>query len=188
MPNCGEAGVLGALCGVIGSLQPMETLKCLLGLGESLRGQLLTYGALDARFQTLNLPRDPDCPLCGRAPTIRELRDTAATCPPPAGNFPVMNTDPVPLEVSVEQAKSLLDADPTVLLIDVREPFECDICRLERSTAIPLQQLPKNLAALPRDRRILVHCHHGGRSLRATQFLRTQGFPAVSNVAGGIDA
>jgi rhodanese-related sulfurtransferase len=94
-----------------------------------------------------------------------------------------------PLELSVEETQRLLNATPgAVVLIDVREPHEVELCRITGATLIPMRQIPEQVATLPRDKHLLIHCHHGGRSLRVTQFLRANGFTAVSNVAGGIDA
>jgi len=100
-----------------------------------------------------------------------------------------MTDSATPLEISVEETRRLLDEQSdAVLLIDVREPFELDICRIAEAEPIPMRQIPGRLDALPRERRLLVLCHHGGRSLRVTEYLRAQGFERVSNVAGGIDA
>jgi rhodanese-related sulfurtransferase len=99
-----------------------------------------------------------------------------------------MQTD-VPLEISVSEAKRLVDAgDKTVEVIDVREPFERDLCAIAGSTHIPMRQIPEHVPTLPKDKHLLIYCHHGGRSMRVTQFLRAQGFTRVTNVAGGIDA
>ncbi len=189
VPGCGEAGVLGALCGVIGSLQALEVVKLITGAGEPLRGRLMTYNGLTQQFQTLSLPRDPHCPLCGAAPTIRELRAEtySPTCAPTAS--PTMDNTDYPLEISVTEAKRLLaDEACTALLIDVREPYETAICMVKGAELIPMRQIPERMHDLPRDEHLLVMCHHGGRSMKITEFLRTQGFTAVSNVAGGIDA
>jgi adenylyltransferase/sulfurtransferase len=190
VPNCGEAGVLGALCGVIGSLQALEALKLVTGIGEPLLGHLLTYDALGQNFSTLKIPRAPACRACGPRPDITAL-DPARydfTCTPsPASPMP----DPaeIPLELSVEAAHHLLSTAPAAtVLIDVREPYEVEICALPGARAIPMRQIPENLGALPRDQHLLIHCHHGSRSLRVTEYLRAQGFARVSNVAGGIDA
>jgi adenylyltransferase/sulfurtransferase len=195
VPNCGEAGVLGALCGVIGSLQALEAVKLIVGFGEPLIGRLLTYDALGQRFATLALPRDPGCPLCGNAPTITGLaeKNHRATCAHPAvrTDLPAMSAEEHPLEISVEETQRLLAADPAgdrVQLLDVREPHEVEIARLPRAQHIPMRQIPERIAELPRDKHLLVHCHHGGRSLRVTEFLRSKGLNAVSNVGGGIDA
>lgn len=98
-------------------------------------------------------------------------------------------SDTHPLELSVEETKRLLEEKPgSVVLIDVREPHEVALCRIEGAQHIPMRQIPEHVGALPKDKHLLIHCHHGGRSLRVTQFLRTNGYDAVSNVAGGIDA
>ncbi|MBS0631044.1 MAG: molybdopterin-synthase adenylyltransferase MoeB [Verrucomicrobia bacterium] len=185
VPGCGEAGVLGALCGVIGSLQALEVLKLITGLGSPLTGRLLTYDALAPQVQTLSLPRDPHCPLCGSSPTIRTLPTCTAACATP----PSMSTEAHPLEVTVTEARQLLDtaADRT-LLVDVREPFEIEICQIKDAELIPLRQIPEHVGALPKDKHLLMLCHHGRRSLNATEFLRANGYTAVSSIAGGIDA
>jgi len=190
VPGCGEAGVLGALCGVIGSLQALETIKLIAGIGEPLRGRLLTYDALRQQFQTLQLPRDPGCPLCGSQPSLRALAPecyaaTACALSP----APSMSEAEFPLEISVTEAKQLRDAAPDrTRIIDVREPYELEICQIAGAAHIPMRQIPEHLDTLPRDRHLLILCHAGGRSRRITEFLRAHGFTAVSNIAGGIDA
>jgi adenylyltransferase/sulfurtransferase len=188
VPSCGETGVLGALCGVIGSLQALETIKLIAGIGEVLRGRVLTYDALRQQVHTLRLPRDPDCPLCGSHPSLRSLSPApmpAETCIP----APPMSETEFPLEVSVVEAKTLLESAPDrTVIIDVREPHELAICRLPRAEHIPMREIPGRLDLLPRDKRLLILCHSGGRSHRVTAFLRARGLPAVSNIVGGIDA
>lgn len=182
VPGCGEAGVLGALCGVIGSLQALEVVKLVTGIGEPLRGRLLTYDALAQRFQTFTLPRDPTCPACGapRSAPAHITREAPS---------PLMPDSEHPLELSVHDAKRLLDTGgDRVALIDVREPWEADICRVAGSELIPMRQVPEQLTTLPRDRHLLVMCHHGSRSRNVTDFLRAHGFTAVSNISGGIAA
>jgi len=195
VPNCGEAGVLGALCGVIGSLQALETIKVLLALGEPLRGRLQLFDALAATFRTVKLARDPDCPLCGTAPRIHELGPDAyargcapSAAPSPASsNATVMPNDSNSLEISPAEARKLLDQNRAALL-DVREPFEHAICQVAGSQLLPMGEVPAAVGRLARDRPLLILCHHGGRSLRVTQFLRAQGFSHATNVRGGIDA
>ncbi len=188
IPNCAEAGVVGALCGVIGSLQAMEALKLLANFGEPLLGRLLTYDALSQRFNTISLPRDPDCPLCGVHPRIQTLQLENVSCQSPAPSSS-MSDHSVPLEISVEETRQLLQNSPdTVALIDVRESHERAICRIEGAIHIPMRQIPEQLDELPRNKHLLIQCHHGGRSMRVTEFLRSRGFTDVSNVAGGIDA
>ncbi len=189
VPACGEAGVLGALCGVIGSLQAIEAVKYLLGIGESLRGRLLVFDALAAQFRVLNLPRDPGCPLCGPAPRIRRIdpAEYGSPCAPPGDGGARPDATEVPAEISVEEANRLLVAAPDrVFLLDVREPNELAICRIDGSQHIAMGQIAARMSELPRDRRILVLCHHGSRSRQAARQLRAQGFAAVNNIAGGI--
>lgn len=189
VPGCGEAGVLGALCGVIGSLQAMEAIKLIVGLGEPLRGRLLTYDALKQTTSALTLPRDPGCPLCGPHPKLRTLIPEtyeAAICELLSPSMPDAD---YPLEISVADAKRLRDASPDgTLLIDVREPFEVAICKVGGAEHIPMRQIPESVPTLPRNKHLLVMCHHGGRSRRVTEYLRAQGLNAVTNVDGGIDA
>jgi adenylyltransferase/sulfurtransferase len=188
VPNCGEAGVLGALCGVIGSLQALEAVKLVTGIGEPLRGRLLTYDALGQNFSTLKIPRDPACRLCGAEAVITTLdpaRYDFSCAPAPL----LMTPDSVPLELTVEESHRLLNtAASDTHLIDVREPFEFEICAIPGAEPIPMRQIPEHLGDLPREKHLLIHCHHGARSLRVTEYLRAQGFPRVSNVAGGIEA
>jgi len=189
VPGCGEAGVLGALCGVIGSLQALEAVKCLLGIGQPLRGRLLVVDSLTQEYRTLDVPRDPQCPLCGAAPSIRGI-DAArydAACAPAAPETAAAPPG-APEEIEVEEASRLAAAAGGVLVLDVREPYEVQICQLAGSRHIPLRQIPARLGELPRDRHILVLCHVGERSRRVAEFLRAQGFPAVSNISGGIAA
>jgi sulfur-carrier protein adenylyltransferase/sulfurtransferase len=189
VPNCGEAGVLGALCGVIGSLQALETIKLLTGIGETLRGRLLTYNALHQTFRTLQVPPDPACPVCGQHPTIRQLHEenySFVCLPAPAAP---MDDAGCPLQLSVQETRQLLTATPArTLLVDVREPYEVEICQVAGAELIPMRQIPASLSRLPKDRHLLILCHSGSRSMRVTEYLRANGYPAVSNVAGGINA
>jgi molybdopterin/thiamine biosynthesis adenylyltransferase/rhodanese-related sulfurtransferase len=188
IPGCGEVGVLGALCGVIGSLQALETIKLITGIGEPLRGRVLMYDALSQQFQNLQLAPDPNCPLCGARPAIRDLdpeRYQAAICPAPAPS----TAAEYPLEISVVAAKQLCaDAPARTRIIDVREPYELAICRLAGAEHIPVREIQRRLESLPRDQHLLILCHTGTRSRWVTEFLRARGFPTVSNITGGIDA
>lgn len=191
VPNCEESGVFGALCGVVGSIQAMEAIKYLLGLGEAMRGRLLVTEALSMNFRTLNLKRDQDCPLCGDNPTILNLKaqNYEFECDVPnAKDAAGTDASTHPLEITVEEAHSILRSEAHCLLIDVREPYEVEICSIEGSVNIPLGQIPDRCESLPRDHTIFIHCHHGSRSLKATQFLRSKGFKFASNIMGGINA
>jgi adenylyltransferase/sulfurtransferase len=285
VPDCSEAGVFGALCGLIGSLMAMEALKLILNVGEPLIGRMMVYDALGATPRVIRLKADPHCPACGAQPDARiaalepslynwqcetrparrkssntnerflrdlhALRSTKSDDKKPAGakrdtneNFlrdmnalrgskssdanqpstaprsqsdsrnspnrqgvnqqsatshaqpsasPMPSSsalpfDPAnpPLEIGVEEAHAWLESAEPPLVLDVREPFEVSLCRLDGSATIPLAEVPARLADLPRDRAILVHCHHGGRSLQAAKFLRAKGFPKAVNLRGGI--
>lgn len=197
VPNCEEAGVFGALCGVIGSMQAMETIKYILSIGEPLLGRLLTVDALTMRCTPINLRKDTQCPLCGTAPTIKDLmpenyefscRDEPENDSSAKHKTDADGDNERPEEIDIDEAKELLDADPKPFLLDVREPHEVAICKIEGSINIPLKQLPQNFDALPRGGPILVHCHHGGRSMKAVQLLRSRGFAQAINIKGGIHA
>ncbi len=197
VPGCGEVGVIGALCGVIGSWQALEAIKLITGCGKPLLGRLLIYDALSHATSTLALPRRPECRACSdaRADTtpLSAAHYAAMTCPPKpaasAESLSMNESSAYPLEISVTEAKSLLDrADGTTQLIDVREPHEWQICHVADATHIPMRQIPENVPDLPRDTHLLIMCHHGGRSMRVTEYLRAQGFDNVTNIAGGIDA
>lgn len=195
VPNCGEAGVLGALCGVIGSLQAMEAIKRLAGIAGGLGGRLLVVDALEMQFRALKLRKDPECLLCGRAPTIQSIDPEryAEGCAPinhadvPGHASAATNGEPYPLELDAAAAARLAETGAARVL-DVREPFELQICQVRGATHIPMGQIPQRLDEVPRDAHVLVMCHHGGRSARVMQYLRQNGFDKVTNIAGGIDA
>lgn len=182
VPTCGEVGVLGATCGVIGSWMAAETLAVLLGRRSASRLLLVDVDAGTTR--TIGVTRDTTCPCCGQRPVITSIDATryASVC------TPLNAMSDYPLEVTITGAKQLLEQSSPPILIDVREADELEICRIAGAVHIPLGELPARLDEIPTDRPVLIHCHHGGRSLRATQFLRAQGRAAVSNVKGGIDA
>jgi adenylyltransferase/sulfurtransferase len=187
VPNCGEAGVVGALCGVIGSVQALEAIKLITGAGEALIGKWLLHDALTTEFRTLKLEPNPTCPICGPNPTLRSVGATAVPVCTVATKPRV--EAPCPLEVTVAEARQLLDSQPqNTLLIDVREPYELEICRVAEAQSIPMGTIPAALPSLPRDRHLLILCHVGGRSMRVTHYLRAAGFTTVSNVSGGIAA
>jgi len=181
VPTCAEGGVLGVLPGVIGSLQALEALKLILGVGESLVGRLLLFDALRLRIRELALRKDPECPLCGPNARIRELIDYEAFC----GLTPVMHA--TSLEITPREANQRL-AGGGVTLLDVREPLEHELVRLEGSQLIPIGELPGRLAELDPRTPIIAYCHHGIRSLQAVSLLRAAGFHDALSLAGGIEA
>ncbi len=184
VPSCAEGGVLGVLPGIIGTIQALEAIKLILGVGEPLIGRLLLFDALKMKFRELKLRKNPDCPICGENPTIKELIDYEAFC----GVTPEQVLRETGFEITPEELKSKLDNGEDIILIDVREPHEWEINRIYGSKLIPLSKLPEKVNELDQTREIIFYCKMGGRSARAVQFLRELGFTRVKNLAGGIDA
>ncbi len=182
VPSCAEAGVLGVLPGIVGTMQATEALKLILGIGEPLIGRLVHFDALKMKFREFNLKRDPDCPVCGEQPTITEPIDYETFCQ----GAPDL-TKAVP-QIQVRELEERMHSGQPFVLLDVREPFEFEMARIEGANLIPLGELPARIGELDREKEILVFCHSGVRSERAAEFLRSAGFAKVANVAGGIDA
>ena len=183
VPSCAEGGVLGVLPGIIGSIQALETIKLILGAGDSLIGRLVLFDALKLKFRELKLRKDPDCPLCGERPTIHELIDYEAFCG--IGAAPAYQGP----EIVVEQLKDELDEKgESLILVDVREPHEWEIAHIEGARLIPLSQLPDRIAELDGHAEIVTYCHKGSRSMKALEILRGAGHGRVRSLAGGIDA
>jgi adenylyltransferase/sulfurtransferase len=184
VPSCAEGGVLGVLPGIVGSLQALEVLKLVLERGESMIGRLLVFDALQMKFRELRQRKDPDCPICGERPRIRELIDYEEFCGIPQAQE-VERKMGVPT-INVEGLKKLLDESDDVFVLDVREPHEWDIVHLEGATLIPLGRLPHEVHRLDSAKDIVVHCRSGARSAKATVFLLGAGFQRVRNLEGGI--
>ena len=180
VPNCAQAGVLGVLPGIIGTLQAIETIKLIVGIGEPLIGRLLHFDALKVKFRELNLRRDPQCPVCGENPTIFAPIDYEQFCG-------VRGGESIP-EISVRELKRKIDTREAFELVDVREPFEYEMARIDGAKLIPLGEIERRSDELQRDRPILIHCHSGKRSAHAVRLLQARGFTNVYNVEGGIDA
>ncbi len=184
VPSCAEGGVLGVLPGIIGTIQALETIKLILGIGEPLIGKLLLFDALKMKFRELKLRKNPECPVCGENPTVRELIDYEAFC----GISPEQILQQSGLEITPEELKAKLENGEDIILVDVREPVEYEINRIKGSKLIPLSKLPEKVNELDQTREIVLYCKMGGRSARAVQLLRELGFTRVKNLAGGIDA
>jgi sulfur-carrier protein adenylyltransferase/sulfurtransferase len=190
VPSCAEGGVLGILPGLVGVIQATETIKLILGQGDSLVGRLLLVDALGMKFRELKLRKNPDCPMCGTHPTITKLIDYDQFCgirgveaaPTSPGE-----TKGTMAEISVEELKKKLDNKEDIFILDVREPHEYQICNLN-GQLIPLGDLPKRLGELDTSREIVAHCKMGGRSAKAVALLQQAGFKKVSNLTGGITA
>jgi adenylyltransferase/sulfurtransferase len=175
--NCAEAGVLGVLPGIIGVIQATEAIKLIAGIGEPLIGRLLLYDALRMRMRQIMLPRDPACPVCGDAPSITDLVEYEQACAP-AGEEESM---------TAEELRRWRAARKPHVLIDVREPSEHAVNRIDGAILIPLRQLPGRMSEIPRDQPVVVHCKMGGRSAIAVGMLKLAGFDA-HNLKGGIQA
>jgi adenylyltransferase/sulfurtransferase len=184
VPSCAEGGVLGILPGVIGALQANETVKLLLGIGETLVGKLLLFDALKMRFRELTLKKDPTCPVCSENPTQRELIDYEQFC---GLAVEQETTAGAAAALEVEELAEMQQQGKELVLLDVRTPREQAICRLEGSRLIPIQVLSQRWRELDPTAEIVVYCHTGVRSAHATAFLRSYGLRA-SNLVGGIEA
>ncbi|HEX4953293.1 MAG TPA: molybdopterin-synthase adenylyltransferase MoeB [Thermoanaerobaculia bacterium] len=193
VPSCAEGGVLGVLPGIIGALQANEVVKLLLGIGEPLIGRLVLFDALRLKFRELKLKKNPECPLCSEHPTLTQLIDYEQFCglgPSEAAEEMGIETEELPWEVTSLELKAWLDDGRDLVLLDVRNPPELAICRIDGSRFLPLPELPERAAELDGEqgRLIVAYCHGGVRSLKAAQYLRARGFGKVVSLAGGIDA
>jgi sulfur-carrier protein adenylyltransferase/sulfurtransferase len=186
VPSCAEGGVLGVLPGVIGLIQATEVLKLAVGMGRPLLNRLLLYDALEMRFRELKLRRDPRCPLCGEQPSIKELVDYEGFCGiNESTNQKLMHPD----EVSVQELKHAVDhPESGIKVIDVREPSEHQVAHIRGVPLLPLSQLPQRFQELDPEQTYYIHCKLGGRSMKALEFLRQQGFQNLKSVRGGITA
>jgi len=180
VPSCNEAGVLGVLPGIIGSLQAMEAIKLILGIGEPPLGKILIYDALSTSFRSLKLPHDPACRLCGQNPTITSVNNPETSA---------QTTCSTMQTITAAELKARLDSgDLNALLIDVREKDEWQIAHIPQAKLVPLQTIPAYAPNLPKDTEIIIHCKAGMRSAKACEYLASLGFENVTNVEGGMDA
>ena len=184
VPSCAEGGVLGVLPGIIGCIQTTEILKLALGKGNLLVGRLLLFNALEMKFRELKLRRDPQCPICGENPTIKELIDYEVFC-----GIEPQKPEGDPYEVTVQEMKRALD-DPAlgIKIIDVREQYEYEIARVEGVPLLPMSQIQRRFTELDPNSQYYFLCKVGARSRDVVDFLQEQGFKYVKNVKGGMDA
>jgi len=194
VPSCAEGGVLGVLPGIVGAIQAAETVKLILGGGESLINRLLLFDAWKMRFRELKLRKDPACPVCGEGATIKELIDYEAFCglPParPQAETPTTTEEkPRMEEITATELKERLERGDDLQIIDVREPNEYDIARIPGTTLIPLGQVVARKDEIEEGRETVVHCKGGVRSAKAIEALTGAGFKGrLVNLKGGITA
>jgi len=185
VPSCAEGGVLGVLPGIIGAIQANEAIKIILGAPDIMVNRLLLFDAWRMRFRELKLRKNPDCPVCGDNPTIKELIDYEEFC----GITQQPETKPTMEEITAIELKQRLDKGDDIQIIDVREPHEYEIGQIPNSTLIPLGQVLNRMNEIDPDRETVVHCKMGGRSAKAIDALKRSGFPGkLVNLAGGITA
>ncbi len=183
VPSCAEGGVLGILPGLVGLIQATEAIKLMLGKGESLVGRLMLFDALKMNFRELKLRKNKDCPACGDNPTIKELIDYEMFC----GIEPETEKAPTGIaEMTATQLKEELEQNRDVFLLDVRNPVEYDICKLDESHLIPLDELLNRVHELDSARDIVAYCRSGSRSAKAIGMLQEAGFRKLRNLKGGI--
>lgn len=203
VPNCAEGGVLGALPGIIGTMQAMETIKLLLGRGESLAGRLLIFDALEMSWREVSLRRNPSCPVCGDEPTQTRLIDYEIFCgvkAPEHAEGDVASAGPavpdespagrVVEEVAPNTVEVLLGGDEKPFLLDVREPWEWAVGNLSDRGArlVPLGELGERMGEIPRHRAVVVYCRSGQRSRAGARRLLEAGHGDVRSMRGGLQA
>jgi sulfur-carrier protein adenylyltransferase/sulfurtransferase len=186
VPSCAEGGVLGILPGAIGVIQATEAVKLIMGIGEPLIGRLVLYNALKMQFRELRLRKDPQCPICGENPTIKELIDYEQFCGITKPTAEAVVNAVNPNEITVRELKERLDRGEKPLIVDVREPYEYQIARIPNTVLIPMNEVPSRLSELPRDREIILHCRSGKRSQDILEYLQTQGYTNLKNLKGGV--
>jgi len=185
VPSCAEGGVLGVLPGVIGLMQAIEAIKLIVGIGEPLIGRLVHFDALKMKFREFKIRKDPKCPVCSEHPTITELIDYEQFCGIPQALAEEEAELPVP-EISVEELHARLQRKDRFVLLDVREPYEWDVARIEGAILIPLGDLASRMSELDTADEIVIHCKSGIRSAKALRELQRAGFSKLLNVDGGI--
>ena len=185
VPSCAEGGVLGVLCASIGSIQTTEAIKLLTGIGDPLVGRLMIYDALEMTYRTVNVRKDPDCPLCGKSPTITELIDYDAFCGVVSEEAQLAAADST---ITAAELAEMVEAAEKLLLVDVREPAEWEIVRIPGAVLIPKGELPSRLSELPQDARVVLYCKSGVRSAESLALLKGAGFGDAVHVQGGVTA
>src|SRR5450755_1729319 len=185
VPSCAEGGVLGVLCASIGSIQATEAIKLLTGVGESLIGRLMIYDALEMSYRTVKIRKDPECPICGKNPTITELIDYETFCGAVSdeAQLAAQGSTIVPREL-----KEWIDRKENIFLVDVREPAEFEIVSIPGAVLIPKGEFLNGsaLERMPQDKRIVLYCKSGMRSAEALAIVKGAGFADAVHVGSGV--
>ncbi|MGI8639333.1 MAG: ThiF family adenylyltransferase, partial [Pyrinomonadaceae bacterium] len=185
VPSCAEGGVLGVLPGIVGTIQANEVIKVILGAEGILLNRLLLFDAWKMKFRELKLRKNPDCPLCGTNPTIKELIDYEEFC---GLNQPVAET-PTLEEITAAELNDLIKNNSEVQIIDVREPHEYEIAKIPNTKLIPLGEVVNRAKEIDSSRTAILHCKGGVRSAKAIEALQNAGFSGrLINLKGGITA
>ena len=185
VPSCAEGGVLGVLCASIGSIQVNEAIKVITGIGDPLAGRLMIYDALEMTYRSVKVRKDPECPVCGKNPTITELIDYDAFCGTVSEEAQQAAAGST---ITARQLKEMLDSDENIFLVDVREPNEYEIVSIPGAVLIPKGEFLSGAALehLPQDRRVVLHCKSGARSAECLAVLKNAGFSDAVHVGGGV--
>jgi sulfur-carrier protein adenylyltransferase/sulfurtransferase len=185
VPSCAEGGVLGVLCASIGSIQVNEAIKVITGIGDPLVGRLMIYDALEMTYRSVQVRKDPECPVCGKNPTITELIDYEAFCGAVSEEAQEAAQGST---ITARDLKSMMDAGENIFVVDVREPNEYEIVSIPGATLIPKGEFVSGAALerLPQDKRIVLHCKSGARSAEALAIVKDAGFSDAVHVAGGV--
>ncbi|MBN4049184.1 molybdopterin-synthase adenylyltransferase MoeB [archaeon AH-315-M20] len=178
IPSCAEAGVLGVLPGVIGTIQATETIKIILGKGDILSGRYLVYNALSMKFKELKLSKNKNCLVCGENPTIKELIDYEEFCG-------------VKEEISVQELKKMMDNKEDFELVDTREKVEQDMCKIDGAKLTSFTEIVggnmKPFNDIDKNKKIVLYCRTGNRSGQVQSMLKNKDYKNVKNLAGGIN-
>jgi adenylyltransferase/sulfurtransferase len=184
VPSCAEGGVLGMLCGTIGSLQTTEAVKIITGKGDPLIGRMLIYDALELKFKELKVRKDPECPVCGKNPTVTELIDYDEFC----GVTPEIAEFAAQLSITPKEFQEMREGDPSLFVLDVREPHEWEIVHFPEAHLIPMNDVPDRVSEIPQEGTVIVHCKVGQRSAEVLKYLHFVGLKHAKHLAGGIEA
>jgi len=185
VPSCAEGGVLGVLCASIGSIQVNEAIKVITGIGDPLVGRLMIYDALEMTYRSVQVRKDPECPVCGKNPTITGLIDYEAFCGAVSEEAQQAAQGST---ITARDLKKMMDAGESIFVVDVREPNEYEIVSIPGATLIPKGEFVSGAALerLPQDRRIVLHCKSGARSAEALAIVKDAGFSDAVHVGGGV--